>query len=212
MAYSSVATASCHDLYFMNIASQECNLRRVSIPIKRFHGVSNSSGTSSGDHLAARGLLSYRHLVVSSARPSNTDVVELDFKEYMLSRALAVNEALDKAIPPSHPKKIYESMRYSFLAGGKWIRPVLCIAACEIVGGSEELAMPTACAMEMIHTMSLIHDDLPCMDNDDLRRGKPTNHKVFGEGTALLAGDAFHSLGLSTLQCPQAKQWGVVRF
>eukprot|EP00253_Pinus_taeda_P003756 PITA_03756 len=165
-----MATASCHGLYFMNIASQECNLRRVSIPIKRFHGISNSSGTSIGDHLAASGLLSYRHLIVSSARPSNADVVEFDFKEYMLSKALAVNEALDKDIPLSHPKQIYESMRYSLLAGGKRIRPILCIAACEIVGGTQELAMPTACAMEMIHTMSLIHDDLPCMDNDDLRR------------------------------------------
>ncbi|XVE78656.1 hypothetical protein DITRI_Ditri13aG0164000 [Diplodiscus trichospermus] len=85
-------------------------------------------------------------------------------------------------------------MRYSFLAGGKRIRPILCIASCKLVGGDEKLAMPMACAVEMIHTMTLIHDDLPCMDNDDLRRGKPTNHKVFGEDTAFLAGDALLSL------------------
>lgn len=74
--------------------------------------------------------------------------------------------------------RVYESYRYSLLAGGKRIRPALCLAACELVGGTIEQAMPSACAMEMIHTMSLIHDDLPSMDNDDFRRGKPTNHKV----------------------------------
>ncbi|KAF7828815.1 geranylgeranyl pyrophosphate synthase, chloroplastic-like [Senna tora] len=95
-------------------------------------------------------------------------------------------------------------MRYSLLAGGKRVRPILCIAACELVGGREETAMPAACAVEMIHTMSLIHDDLPCMDNDDLRRGKPTNHKVFGEDVAVLAGDAllafsFEHVAVSTV-------------
>lgn len=81
-------------------------------------------------------------------------------------------------------------MRYSIFAGGKRIRPVLCLAACEAVNGKPAAAMPLACAVECIHTYSLIHDDLPCMDDDDLRRGKPTNHKVFGEGIAVLAGDA----------------------
>src|SRR5207248_7412532 len=81
-------------------------------------------------------------------------------------------------------------MRYSIFAGGKRIRPVLCLAACEAVGGKPATAMPLACAVECIHTYSLIHDDLPSMDDDDLRRGKPTNHKVFGEGIAVLAGDA----------------------
>ncbi len=81
-------------------------------------------------------------------------------------------------------------MRYSIFAGGKRIRPVLCLAACEAVGGKAAMAMPLACAVECIHTYSLIHDDLPSMDDDDLRRGKPTNHKVFGEGIAVLAGDA----------------------
>jgi geranylgeranyl diphosphate synthase type II len=101
-----------------------------------------------------------------------------DFDSYMRVKAKAVNVALDKAIIPKFPVNLIDSMRYSLLAGGKRVRPALCIAACELVGGKEENAMPTACALEMIHTMTLINDDLPCMDNDDLRRGKPTNHKV----------------------------------
>ncbi|XP_010526741.1 PREDICTED: geranylgeranyl pyrophosphate synthase 7, chloroplastic-like [Tarenaya hassleriana] len=113
-----------------------------------------------------------------------------DFKAYMIGKAESVNRALDLAVPLGEPIKIHEAMRYSLLAGGKRVRPVLCLAASELVGGDESSAMPSACAVEMIHTMSLIHDDLPCMDNDDLRRGKPTNHKVFGEDMAVLAGDA----------------------
>nr|QSL83316.1 geranylgeranyl pyrophosphate synthase like 3 chloroplastic [Nigella sativa] len=111
-----------------------------------------------------------------------------DFDLYMHEKANTVNEALDKAVSLKEPLKIHESMRYSLLAGGKRVRPILCIAACELVGGDESAAMPAACAVEMIHTMSLIQDDLPCMDNDDLRRGKPTNHKVYGENFAVLAG------------------------
>ena len=106
-------------------------------------------------------------------------VVEgFNFEKYMYKKAQAVNVALDEAVPMQYPEKLRESMRYSLLAGGKRVRPALCIAACELVGGDEKTAMPAACAMEMVHTMSLIHDDLPCMDNDDLRRGQPTNHKV----------------------------------
>jgi geranylgeranyl diphosphate synthase type II len=116
------------------------------------------------------------------------------FHSYMASKAKAVNLALEKAVPICYPERIHEAMRYSLLGGGKRIRPILCIAACELVGGSQETAMPAACAMEMIHTMSLIHDDLPCMDNDDFRRGQPTNHKAFGEYTAVLAGDALLAL------------------
>lgn len=112
----------------------------------------------------------------------------------MVEKANSVNKALDAAVPLRHPERIHEAMRYSLLAGGKRVRPVLCIAASELVGGDESAAMPAACAVEMIHTMSLIHDDLPCMDNDDLRRGKPTNHKVFGENVAVLAGDALLAL------------------
>ncbi|EPS67835.1 hypothetical protein M569_06939, partial [Genlisea aurea] len=113
-----------------------------------------------------------------------------DFRAYLAEKAAAVNTALDLAIPLRQPLKVHESMRYSLLAGGKRVRPILCIAACELVGGQGTAAMPAACAVEMVHTMSLMHDDLPCMDNDDLRRGKPTNHKVFGEGLAILGGDA----------------------
>ena len=87
------------------------------------------------------------------------------------------------------PEKLQEAMCYSLQAGGKRIRPVMLLAACETAGGEADMALPFACALEMIHTYSLIHDDLPAMDNDDLRRGKPTNHKVFGENVAILAGD-----------------------
>ncbi|CAK9220572.1 unnamed protein product [Sphagnum troendelagicum] len=118
---------------------------------------------------------------------------KFDFRAFMVAKAQAVNLALDKAVPLQYPMKLREAMRYSLLAGGKRVRPVLCLAACELLGGDEETAMPAACAMEMLHTMSLIHDDLPCMDNDDLRRGKPTNHKVYGENTAVLTGDSLLS-------------------
>ncbi|EPS69894.1 geranylgeranyl diphosphate synthase [Genlisea aurea] len=112
------------------------------------------------------------------------------FGDYVVEKANLVNRALDEAVSLRDPVLIHEAMRYSLLAGGKRVRPMLCIAACEAVGGSQSAAIPAACAVEMIHTMSLIHDDLPCMDNDDLRRGKPTNHKVFGENVAVLAGDS----------------------
>nr|BAA86285.1 geranylgeranyl pyrophosphate synthase [Scoparia dulcis] len=113
-----------------------------------------------------------------------------DFKKYMLEKASSVNKALESAVSLKEPLKIHESMRYSLLAGGKRVRPMLCLAACELVGGHPSTAMPAACSIEMIHTMSLMHDDLPCMDNDHLRRGHPTNHIVFGEDVAVLAGDA----------------------
>lgn len=101
-----------------------------------------------------------------------------------------IDENLDKFLEVIYPQDIFESMRYSVLAGGKRLRPVMCLEACRIFGGNIEDAIPTACAIEMLHAQSLIHDDLPCMDNDDFRRGKPTNHKVFGEAIAVLAGDA----------------------
>lgn len=112
----------------------------------------------------------------------------------MAERAHLIDAALDRSVPVTYPEVITESMRYSLLAGGKRVRPALCLAACELVGGTTDAAMPTACALEMIHTMSLIHDDLPSMDDDDFRRGKPTNHKVYGEEIAILAGDALLSL------------------
>ncbi len=97
------------------------------------------------------------------------------------------------------PAKLFEAMDYSLSAGGKRLRPVLLLAACDTLGGNVEEAIPFACALEMIHTYSLIHDDLPAMDNDDLRRGRPTNHKVFGEGMAILAGDGLLSAAMELM-------------
>ena len=113
-----------------------------------------------------------------------------DFSQYLEAGRLKVEAALDSSLGPERPESLREAMRYSLLAGGKRLRPILCLASCELAGGDAELALPTATALEMIHTMSLIHDDLPAMDNDDLRRGRPTNHKVYGDATAILAGDA----------------------
>jgi geranylgeranyl diphosphate synthase, type II len=113
-----------------------------------------------------------------------------DLKTYLTQRATEVESALNSALPVVYPEKIYESMRYSLMAGGKRLRPILCLATSEMLGVPTAIAMPTACALEMVHTMSLIHDDLPAMDNDDYRRGKLTNHKVYGEDVAVLAGDA----------------------
>jgi geranylgeranyl diphosphate synthase type II len=115
---------------------------------------------------------------------------EFDFAAYLESARGQVELALEAALGPERPESLREAMRYSLLAGGKRLRPILCLAACELAGGEVTLALPTAVALEMIHTMSLIHDDLPAMDNDDLRRGRPTNHKVYGDAQAILAGDA----------------------
>jgi geranylgeranyl diphosphate synthase type II len=115
-----------------------------------------------------------------------------DLTAYLETGSTAVNEALDRWLPRerARPATIHRAMRYSLFAGGKRLRPVLCLAAAEACGGTASEAMPLACAVECIHTYSLIHDDLPAMDDDDYRRGKLTNHKVFGEGIAVLAGDA----------------------
>ena len=115
-----------------------------------------------------------------------------DLSTWIDARSATVNEALDHFLPPekTKPATIHKAMRYSIFAGGKRMRPALTLAAAEACGGREADALPLACAVECIHTYSLIHDDLPAMDNDDFRRGKPTNHKVFGEGIAVLAGDA----------------------
>ncbi|MDH3555128.1 MAG: polyprenyl synthetase family protein [Deltaproteobacteria bacterium] len=116
---------------------------------------------------------------------------DFDLKQYLEARRLMVEEALEVALPQQDgpETRVVEAMRYSLFAGGKRLRPILCLAASEAVGGDLKTAMPAGCALEMIHTYSLIHDDLPAMDDDDLRRGKPTNHKVFGEAIAILAGD-----------------------
>ncbi len=117
---------------------------------------------------------------------------EFDLKGFLATRTAAVNRALDRFLPPAttRPVTIHKAMRYSLFAGGKRMRPALCLAAAAACGGDEVQAMPLACAVECIHTYSLIHDDLPAMDDDDFRRGKPTSHKVFGEGIAILTGDA----------------------
>jgi len=111
---------------------------------------------------------------------------------YLRDRQKIVEEALQRYLPDedSIPQELNTAVHYSVFAGGKRIRPILCLAALEACGGDMAPAMPVACALELIHTYSLIHDDLPAMDNDDFRRGKPTNHKVFGEAVAILAGDA----------------------
>jgi len=126
----------------------------------------------------------------SGSARSEGDAQAFDFNAYLGAQKLRVETALDASLGPERPESLREAMRYSLLAGGKRLRPILCLAACELAGGDSELAMPTAVALEMIHTMSLIHDDLPAMDNDDLRRGRPTNHKVYGDAVAILAGDA----------------------
>ncbi|MFC0214213.1 polyprenyl synthetase family protein [Paenibacillus chartarius] len=116
----------------------------------------------------------------------------MTIQEYIKVNAELVENELRNALPAGWdvPGPLRDSMQYSLMAGGKRLRPILVLAAAEALGGKKEAAMPVACAIEMIHTYSLIHDDLPAMDNDDYRRGKPTNHKVFGEAMAILAGDA----------------------
>lgn len=115
----------------------------------------------------------------------------MDLKTYLVEKRAMVDEALKRYMPEprGHAVELTKAMNYSLFAGGKRLRPILCIAGAEAVGGKAEKVLPAACALEMIHTYSLIHDDLPAMDNDDLRRGKPTSHKVFGEAMAILAGD-----------------------
>jgi geranylgeranyl diphosphate synthase type II len=130
-------------------------------------------------------------MFVANQHPSSRVRRPFDLETFLATRTAAVNQALDHFLPSAatQPATIHRAMRYSLFAGGKRIRPALCLAAAAACGGDEANALPLACAVECIHTYSLIHDDLPAMDNDDYRRGKLTNHKVFGEGIALLAGD-----------------------
>ena len=121
--------------------------------------------------------------------------------EYIDARRAEVEQALSAILPPMPdcPPVVYDAMAYSLLAGGKRLRPILCLASADAVDGDRRMALPAACAIELIHTYSLIHDDLPAMDNDTMRRGRPTLHVVAGEGMAILAGDglltqAFHHL------------------
>ena len=128
----------------------------------------------------------------------------IELKQYIKERCDLIDSRLKMAMPAENelPFSLHKSMRYSTFAGGKRIRPILLLAACEAVGGEISSALPAACAMEMIHTYSLIHDDLPAMDNDDFRRGNPTNHKVFGEAVAILAGDALLTQAFILLSSP----------
>jgi geranylgeranyl diphosphate synthase, type II len=118
--------------------------------------------------------------------------MNVNIKTYLVSRQKLIERALDRYLPKANtkPATLHRAMRYSLFAGGKRLRPILCLAAAEACGGKIGNALPLACAMECIHTYSLVHDDLPSMDDDDFRRGRPTCHKIFGDGIAILAGDA----------------------
>ena len=136
--------------------------------------------------------LKQRRMFVKPKHLNSRSQEPFQLQDYLASRNAAVNRALAEFLPTAtvKPATIHRAMRYSLFAGGKRIRPALCLAAAAACGGDEADAYPLACAVECIHTYSLVHDDLPAMDNDDYRRGKLTNHKVFGEGVAVLAGDA----------------------
>lgn len=128
----------------------------------------------------------------------------METAEYLEARRLLVEEALHRFLPPetAEPAVIHRAMRYSVFGGGKRLRPVLVLAAAEAVGGAPEPFLPVAAALELIHTYSLIHDDLPAMDDDDFRRGRPTSHRVFGEAVAILAGDALLTEAFGLLTAP----------
>lgn len=137
----------------------------------------------------------------------------MDLNTYIAHCAGLIDNKLESVLPSEEtsPSTIHKSMRYSIFAGGKKMRGVLCLAAAEACGGGVDNALTGAAAVEMIHTYSLIHDDLPCMDNDDMRRGKPTNHKVFGEGIALLAGDALLTESFAVLTAVESTELYSVR-
>lgn len=141
--------------------------------------------------------------------------IPMNLKEYLKQQAVAVDAAMDGYLPKARraPQTIHEAMRYVVFAGGKRLRPVLCLAAAEACGGDEAAAMPAACALELMHTYSLVHDDLPAMDDDDLRRGRPTCHKVYGEGMAVLCGDALLTEAFLLLaEVPATKRYGVADY
>ena len=135
----------------------------------------------------------------------------MDLKTYLATRAAEVDAALDRFLPKAkvRPATVHAAMRYSIFAGGKRLRPVLCLAAAEACGGEASNALAPACALELMHTYSLVHDDLPAMDDDDLRRGRPTCHKVYGEGMAVLCGDALLTESFIVLaQTAATKRYG----
>jgi geranylgeranyl diphosphate synthase type II len=129
----------------------------------------------------------------------------MDITVYLNDKKNAVDDFLDRALPPESapPVNLHRAMRYSLFAGGKRVRPIMAIAAFEAVGGKSKAIVPVASSLELIHTYSLIHDDLPAMDDDDYRRGKPTNHKMFGEAVAILAGDALLTIAFDLLSRPK---------
>src|SRR5262249_57445224 len=132
------------------------------------------------------------HAEAVRVRVGRGSMSAFDLAAYLTERRQRVDDALAATLPPedTSPANVHRAMRYSVMAGGKRLRPILVIAGAEAVGGKADTVMPTACALELVHTYSLIHDDLPAMDDDDYRRGRLTNHKVFGEAIAILAGDA----------------------
>lgn len=133
---------------------------------------------------------------------------ETEFHRWSRRTRRVIDKALLASFPSAKtkPVTIHRAMRYSLLAGGKRLRPILCCAASEACGGTVRDALPAACAVELVHTYSLVHDDLPCMDDDDLRRGQPTSHKVFGEGIAVLAGDALLTAAFAVLSSARPKK------
>src|ERR1051325_2898993 len=132
----------------------------------------------------------------------------MDLKAYLDARRAIVDAALDRVLPPetAPPATIHQAMRYSVLAPGKRLRPILVVAGAEAVGGRADDVLDSACALELIHAYSLIHDDLPAMDDDDYRRGRLTNHKVFGEAMAILAGDALLTLAFRLVATNAARR------
>ncbi|KAF5793889.1 putative transferase [Helianthus annuus] len=141
-------------------------------------------------------LLITRQTTIKCSSTTSSISASFDLKTYWSTLREEINQKLDEAIPVKYPAQIYESMRYSVLAeGAKRAPPVMCVAACELLGGNRLAAFPTACALEMVHAASLIHDDLPCMDDDPSRRGQPSNHTVFEMDMAILTADALFPLG-----------------
>ncbi|MEK7782582.1 MAG: polyprenyl synthetase family protein, partial [Candidatus Binatota bacterium] len=131
-----------------------------------------------------------------------------DIENYLKGRKSLIDRSLDRYLRESkkHPQTLYRAMHYGVFSGGKRLRPILLLAAGELFGGKDRLLLPFACALELIHTYSIIHDDLPALDNDDLRRGELANHKVFGEGIALLAGDALLTEAFHLMSRPQVME------
>jgi len=145
--------------------------------------------------------LSNLHILLALTRLKNKLGKMFDLKEYLNRRSRMIDATLDQVMPKSgcRPAILHKAMRYSVFSGGKRIRPILCLAAAEVVGSSYRRALLPAAAIELLHTYTLVHDDLPCMDNDDFRRGKPTVHKKFGEANAVLAGDALQALAFKVI-------------